>query len=51
MGTDDLFHKRKARRLETHRREKAKRAPYERILIVCEGKKTEPHYFQGLRLV
>jgi hypothetical protein len=50
MGTDDLFHKRKARRLETHRREKAKRAPYERILIVCEGKKTEPHYFQGLRL-
>ncbi len=50
MGTDDLFHKRKARLLETHRREKAKRAPYERILIVCEGMKTEPHYFQSLRL-
>lgn len=50
MGTDDLFHKRKARKAESHRREKAKRAPYERILIVCEGMKTEPHYFRGLRL-
>jgi hypothetical protein len=50
MGTDDLFHKRKARLAESHRREKAKQAPYERILIVCEGMKTEPHYFRGLRL-
>ena len=50
MGTDNLFHKRKARLAETHRREKAKRAPYERILIVCEGMKTEPRYFHGLRL-
>ena len=50
MGTDDLFHKRKARLAESHRREKAKRAPYERVLIVCEGKKTEPLYFRGLRL-
>lgn len=49
MGTDDLFHKRKARLAESHRREKARRAPYERILIVCEGMRTEPHYFQGLR--
>jgi len=50
MGTDDLFHKRKARLAESHRREKAKLAPYERILIVCEGMKTESHYFRGLRL-
>jgi len=50
MG-DDLFHKRKARLAESYRREKAKLAPYERILIVCEGKKTEPHYFRGLLLV
>lgn len=49
MGTDDLFHKRKKRLAESHRREKAKQAPYERVLIVCEGKKTEPHYFRGLR--
>ena len=26
------------------------REPYDRVLIVCEGKKTEPHYFGGLRL-
>jgi hypothetical protein len=49
MGTDDLFHKKKARLAESHRREKAKRVPYERVLIVCEGKKTEPHYFRKLR--
>jgi hypothetical protein len=48
MGTDDLFHKRKARQAETHRRAKAKQSPYERVLIVCEGKKTEPYYFRGL---
>jgi len=48
MGTDDLFHKRKARKAESHRREKAKRAPYERVLIVCEGIQTEPNYFGGL---
>jgi hypothetical protein len=49
MGTDNLFHKKKARLVESHRRNKAKRAPYERILIVCEGKKTEPNYFKDLR--
>lgn len=49
MGTDDLFHKRKARSADLHRREKAKREPYERILIVCEGLKTEPTYFKALR--
>jgi len=26
------------------------RQPYDRALIVCEGKKTEPYYFTGLRL-
>jgi RloB-like protein len=26
------------------------REPYDRVLIVCEGKKTEPYYFRGLRL-
>jgi len=48
MGTDNLFHMRKARLAESHRREKAKYDPYERVLIVCEGKKTEPYYFRGL---
>ncbi len=49
MGTDNLFRKNKARKAESHRREKAKLAPYERVLIVCEGEKTEPDYFRGLR--
>lgn len=48
MGTDDLFHKRKARAAESISRKMAKRAPYDLVLIVCEGK-TEDHYFSGLR--
>lgn len=49
MGTDDLYHKRKMRTAKELARKKASRAPYERILIVCEGRKTEPYYFMGLR--
>lgn len=49
MGSDDLFHKRKAQKAELHRRKIARRAPYERVLIVCEGAKTEPNYFRWLR--
>ncbi len=49
MGTDNLFHKRKAKAAEAHSRKKASRKPYERILIVCEGEKTEPLYFAALR--
>ncbi|EGZ49953.1 RloB family protein [Neisseria wadsworthii] len=48
MGSDDLFKKRKAKRIKDHQRKVACRQPYERILIVCEGEKTEPYYFQGL---
>ena len=35
-----------ARKLE---RRKARRSPYARILVVCEGQKTEPNYFNGLK--
>ncbi len=49
MGTDDLFHKRKAKRAKDLRRRAAKRAPYAKILIVCEGEKTEPNYFNGVK--
>ncbi len=49
MGSDNLFHKRKARRGESLRRKKARRASYDTVLIVCEGEKTEPHYFMELR--
>lgn len=49
MGTDDLFHKRKARKAKDLARKKAKRETYEKVLIVCEGSKTEPYYFDGLK--
>lgn len=48
MGSENLFHKRKARSATGHKRRLAKRSPYDRVLIVCEGKKTEPDYFKAL---
>ena len=47
MGTDDL-HKRKAKKASELARRKARRKPYAKVLIVCEGKKTEPNYFNDL---
>lgn len=49
MGSDDLFHKRKIRNAASLKREEAKRAPYDRVLIVCEGEKTEPNYLKEIR--
>lgn len=49
MGTDNLFHKRKARSARQLSRRNAQRKPYAKVLIVCEGEKTEPHYFYGLK--
>ncbi|WP_075881926.1 RloB family protein [Vreelandella massiliensis] len=51
MGTDDLFHKRKARARSAKQlsRRSPKRAPYAKILIVCEGEKTEPNYFSEIQ--
>lgn len=49
MGTDDLFHKRRARQAKDLARKKARRDPYAKVLIVCEGSKTEPNYFEGLK--
>ena len=49
MGTNNLFHKRKERKAESLRRRRAMKAPYDVILIVCEGKKTEPNYFSELK--
>lgn len=46
MGTDNLFQKRKAKSYE---RKPENRAAGKRLLIVCEGSKTEPHYFKELR--
>ncbi|OGQ97433.1 MAG: hypothetical protein A2521_08590 [Deltaproteobacteria bacterium RIFOXYD12_FULL_57_12] len=49
MGSDNLFHRRKAKKVAALCREAQKRAPYDLVLIVCEGGKTEPNYLQELR--
>ncbi len=48
MGSDNLFHVRKAKRLEKLVRAKARRSTYDKVLIVCEGEKTEPNYFNDV---
>lgn len=48
MANDKLFHKNRARREEDLKRRKASREPYDRVLIVCEGLKTEPNYLGEL---
>lgn len=48
MGSEDLFHKRKARAGADLQRQKRERARNTRYLIVCEGTKTEPHYLGEL---
>lgn len=49
MGSENLFSKRKARNERDLARKKAKRSSYEKVLIVCEGEKTEPNYFNELK--
>lgn len=49
MGSENLFHKRKAKSAKNLKRKGARRAAYKKILIVCEGEKTEPNYFEGAR--
>lgn len=49
MGTDNLFHKRREKKLTDLKRRAPKRETYAKILIVCEGEKTEPNYFAGAR--
>lgn len=47
-GGDKLFYRRKAKTAAALRRRVAKRSPYDMVLIVCEGEKTERNYFQAL---
>lgn len=49
MGSEDLFHKRKARGIKELSRKKSSRDAYEKVLIVCEGSKTERYYFENAR--
>ena len=48
MGSDDLYHKRKARDGAELQRKQRERVRNTRVLIVCEGTKTEPHYLREL---
>lgn len=48
MGSEDLFHKRKARAGAELQRQRRERTRNKRYLIVCEGTKTEPYYLQEL---
>lgn len=48
VGSDNLFHKRKAKSVSDLNRASASKATYAKILIVCEGEKTEPYYFQEM---
>lgn len=48
MGADNLFHKNRAKKIEQLARQKDKRQPYARVLIVCGGE-TERNYFQKLK--
>jgi len=49
MGSEDLFYRRKAKQANELRRKRERRAAYDKVLIVCEGEKTEPNYFRELR--
>lgn len=49
MGTDNLHSRRKAKKAHEHLRHQARRQPYDKVLIVCEGEKTEPNYFSELK--
>jgi hypothetical protein len=46
MGSDDLFRRRKAQTAAELERQRRERAKGPRFLIVCEGMKTEPYYFE-----
>jgi len=48
MGSDNIFEKKKFRKLKELERQKAKKSPYETILIVCEDSKSSPGYFREL---
>lgn len=48
MGTDDLF--KKAKRQKEVRKRNNKKQLLDNILILCEGEKTEPNYFNSIKI-
>lgn len=49
MSSDNFRHKRKSRREKDFTRRRSSRNQYDRVLIVCEGSKTEPGYLEELK--
>ena len=49
MGKENRFQNRKPRGARELKRREHTRAPYDKVLIVTEGKKTEPEYFNDLK--
>lgn len=49
MGMSRLRQRMKEKKAAAHKRKRQTRDPYEVVLIVCEGEKTEPYYFEALR--
>lgn len=47
MGSDNLHHKRKQQNLNDLKRKITKREQHDVVLMVCEGKKSEPNYLQA----
>ncbi|RZN49741.1 RloB family protein [Escherichia sp. E13S3] len=49
MARDDFKNRRKPKSLSSFRRKGQTRSPYLKVLIICEGSKTEPNYFEEIR--
>ena len=49
MGKANQFEKRKARAQAAMVRTIEKRQPYDIVLVVCEGAKTEPNYLNSMK--
>jgi len=49
MATNNMYRQRGKMGGSSSLRRQSKRATFPKILIVCEGEKTEPNYFNGLR--
>jgi hypothetical protein len=48
MGSENLHHRIKQRTRDSFKRQISRRDPYDFVLIVCEGTKTEPYYLKAL---
>lgn len=50
MAKKKLVFAREAKGLSKYKRKGVSRSPYLKVLIVCEGSKTEPNYFEEIRI-